>query len=161
LIRLELEDLSDVPDIGEYQVVLKNGDIEVMVLFFRDGVLHRTRGPALVDLNGKCRCEFYIDGQLHKDRDPAVIHGNGLFEFWTEGKRNRQDGPAITNLGVDDQIWVRDEKPCVSLKDISDKHLSNKEATEFFGDGHRLEDDEYWAAGNKLSKREWLKQIRN
>lgn len=45
--------------------------------------------------------------KLHRDKGPAVEHPNGLCEYYTNGKKNRLDGPAVENRhGGNLQFWI-------------------------------------------------------
>ncbi len=57
--------------------------------WYQDGMLHRTDGPAVEDINGnKC---WYQDGKRHREDGPAVEypptenHSNGYKEWWHQG----------------------------------------------------------------------------
>lgn len=44
---------------------------------------HRVDGPACEWLGNKY---WYKDGRLHRERGPAVIHADGSIEYWLDGK---------------------------------------------------------------------------
>ncbi|MHA6897985.1 hypothetical protein [Ralstonia pseudosolanacearum] len=53
--------------------------------FYRNGVLHREDGPAVV---GRDYQAWYRHGLLHREDGPAVIRGRGagaVEEYWFEG----------------------------------------------------------------------------
>jgi ubiquinone/menaquinone biosynthesis C-methylase UbiE len=69
--------------------------------YFRAGALDREDGPALIYPDGtKVHCRQNL---LHRDGGPAVERPNGdfddwhqgQFEYWQNGLRHREDGPAI------------------------------------------------------------------
>lgn len=68
--------------------------------WYKDGLLHRTRGPAMVyDGDGYKLRQYWINGKRHNPNGPAMvfIHSGGDFrrEWWINGKRHRADGPAV------------------------------------------------------------------
>lgn len=60
----------------------------------KDGCLHSFNDePAKVYYDIK---EWYCRGRLHRDNDkPARITEGGKMEYWVNGKRHRDLGPAI------------------------------------------------------------------
>lgn len=61
-------------------------------------ILHREDGPARVYKNGQE--EWYINGKRHREGGPAFV--NETFEEWfCEGKRHREDGPAFISKDSD------------------------------------------------------------
>jgi hypothetical protein len=58
----------------------------------KDGLWHRTDGPAIELVNGdKC---WYINGQRHRIDGPAYEYDNGKM-WWVNDKLHRTDGPAV------------------------------------------------------------------
>ena len=67
-------------------------DFSGITRFFKDGLLHRLDGPAIISPD---RAEYwYKDGKLHREGGPAVILSNGYKEWYKEGNIHREDGPA-------------------------------------------------------------------
>jgi hypothetical protein len=61
-------------------------------LWYKDDLLHRTDGPAVIGFNGY---EFWhFEGKPHRADGPAAIYA-GIEEWWFEGKLHRTDGPAV------------------------------------------------------------------
>lgn len=56
-------------------------------------VLHRTGGPAVINIDGSM--QYWVDGNRHREDGPAVILANGSLDYWVDGKRHRTDGPAV------------------------------------------------------------------
>jgi len=57
--------------------------------------------------------EFYYNSkkQLHRLDGPAVEDSNGGYKAWfINGKRHREDGPAITRLYGDKEWWINGKK---------------------------------------------------
>ena len=55
------------------------------VEYYKNGVLHREDGPALIKENGDK--EWYFNGVLHRDDGPAIELHNGERSWFTNGKR--------------------------------------------------------------------------
>ena len=72
----------------------------------RDGVLHRTDGPAVIWLSGGL--EWWEDGKRHRSGGPAVTKSDGV-EWWEHGKRHRTDGPAVTTSRGTFEWWLNGE----------------------------------------------------
>ena len=47
-------------------------------------------------------------GQYHRDFGPAIVRADGTQEWWRNGKRHREDGPAYVSGGI--QSWWRNDK---------------------------------------------------
>ena len=46
----------------------------------------------IVDNDGK---HWYLDGKRHREDGPAIEYSNGTKQWFVDGKRHRIDGPAI------------------------------------------------------------------
>ncbi len=53
--------------------------------------------------------EWYRDGKRHRDDGPAVEWADGHKEWWRDGKRHRDDGPAVERADGT-KVWCRDDK---------------------------------------------------
>lgn len=73
--------------------------------WFREGVLHKADGPAVVYADGSR--EWYREGVRDREDGPAVEHADGGREWWHEGELDREDGPAIEHLSGY-RAWYRD-----------------------------------------------------
>ncbi len=50
---------------------------------------------------------YYLDGRYHRDGDlPAISCVDGYQAWWRNGKRHRDNGPAIINDG--NEMWFKD-----------------------------------------------------
>ena len=38
---------------------------------------------------------WYLNGKRHREDGPAIIYPNGYKEWWLNGKYHREDGPAV------------------------------------------------------------------
>ena len=82
---------------GRYE---ENGD----VYWYKDDVLHREDGPAVVYAKGDKW--WYIDGLLHRRDGHAIERACGSKEWYVDGKCHRLDGPAIEWADGDREWWV-------------------------------------------------------
>lgn len=55
------------------------------------------------------RKEWWRDGMRHRDDGPAIEYANGPKEWWRDGKRHPEDGPAIEWSDLK-QSWFWDGK---------------------------------------------------
>jgi antitoxin component YwqK of YwqJK toxin-antitoxin module len=74
--------------------------------------------------------EYYIDGKRHREDGPAIIYyygnGNIFYEaYYLNGKYHREDGPAYVSYDRNGNIWYK----------------------------------EYWLNDKELTKEEWFNQI--
>ena len=54
--------------------------------------------------------EWFLDGKRHREDGPAYEHSNGTKEWWLNGQRHREDGPAkVTARGS--TSWYLNGKP--------------------------------------------------
>lgn len=53
---------------------------------------HREDGPAFKYFDGNK--EYFTNGKRHRDNGPAFIWGDN-YEYWVNGKLHRLDGPAL------------------------------------------------------------------
>ncbi len=53
------------------------------------------------------RQEWYKDGLLHREDGPAVIYNNGCIAYYQGGILHRTDGPAVIDLsGSQNKVWA-------------------------------------------------------
>jgi hypothetical protein len=92
------------------------------ITWTRDGVPHRTGGPAIIYPNR--RQSWYRRGIIHRDDGPAMICSDGGQWWCQHGEFHRDDGPArIYSDG--EQIWYRHGK----------RHRDGKPAVIYSGGG--------------------------
>ena len=75
---------------------------------------------------------WYLNGKRHREDGPAIEYTNGDKEWWINDKRHREDGPAIESNGS--KFWYLNDK----------LHRKDGPAIEYT-DGHK----EWWI-NNKL-----------
>lgn len=63
------------------------------IRWYKNGLNHRERGPAVIHGDGKM--EWYFNGKIHRDDGPAVIFPNGTLHWYKHGRIHREDGPAV------------------------------------------------------------------
>ena len=75
----------------------------------RDNIFHCEDGPAIKALNGDE--EWYYEGTKHRDGGPAVKDRWG--EYWfSNGLVHREDGPAVIRTNGDLQYWHYGQLHC-------------------------------------------------
>ena len=52
---------------------------------------------------------WYKEGKRHRDDGPAINYANGDKYWYKEGKRHREDGPAVEYPDGEIQYWLNDE----------------------------------------------------
>ena len=88
-----------------------------------------------VDENGNQY--WFKDGKRHREDGPAIIYANGDQYWYRNGKRHREDGPA----GIDadgDQYWYRDGK---RHREVDPAVMYSDGHHEWFKDGKRHRED--------------------
>ena len=63
--------------------------------------LHREDEPAVERVDGGYRA-WYLNGKRHREDGPAIVWASGDQMWWLNGERHRIDGPAI--------IWADSSK---------------------------------------------------
>lgn len=145
--------------------------------WYREGVLHREDGPAIIYESGaqkwykfgKCHREdgpalilsagiqeWHKAGEIHREDGPAIIHPNGNQFWYLLGKLHRKDGPAII-LSNGDQFWYHEGQ--LHRKDGPARILSDgTQEWYLFGKCHREDGpaviwshgSQYWYRGEKF-----------
>lgn len=77
-------------------------------MWYRNGKLHRTLGPA-VEYSDGTRW-WYRNGKRHRTDGPAVERNNGDRAWWLNGKLHRVDGPAIVYADGTRLWYLNDER---------------------------------------------------
>ena len=76
---------------------MKNGKVieeDGTVLYYKNDLLHREDGPALVTQD-KTQV-WYKNGEVHSyDNQPAIVSVDGFKSWYDTGIRHRSDGPAV------------------------------------------------------------------
>ena len=49
---------------------------------------------------------WYLNGKRHREDGPAVERVNGHKEWWLDGKRHREDGPALEGANGYKEWWL-------------------------------------------------------
>jgi hypothetical protein len=65
--------------------ILEVNGTDGMTRWYKDSVLHREGGPAIIGKNGYE--EWHLNGKLHRADGPAVIFENGTVGWWYGGDR--------------------------------------------------------------------------
>ena len=52
--------------------------------WFKNGVLHRVAGPAVVFSNGET--QWWVNGKIHREDGPAIEWNNGLKRWYWNGE---------------------------------------------------------------------------
>jgi hypothetical protein len=50
--------------------------------------------------------EWWLNGKRHREDGPAVEHADGYKSWWLKGKRHREDGPAVEYADGDKEWWL-------------------------------------------------------
>jgi len=73
--------------------------------WYKNGLLHRVSGYALIDINGNK--EWYRKGMLHRDNDlPAIEKISGVKFWYKHGIKHRDIGPAVVYKNVAKEFWI-------------------------------------------------------
>lgn len=69
-----------------------------------DGVLHNDKGPARVETkpDGSCVWRWFKRGVLHRIKEPAVVNTSGYKAWYKQGKFIKEENP-LKNLGEFDK----------------------------------------------------------
>ena len=54
--------------------------------------------------------EWYLNGVRHREDGPAFEYANGDKEWYLDGKIHREDGPAIEYTDGDKEWWLNNEE---------------------------------------------------
>lgn len=68
---------------------LKVDGLDGRTRYYKDGVLHRDDGPAIVGRDGYEA--WFKDGKSHREDGPAIIHPEAISSWWYEGHRINLD----------------------------------------------------------------------
>ena len=54
--------------------------------------------------------EWYLNGKRHREDGPAIEHPYGTKEWWLNGKLHREDGPAWEHPNGTKEWWLNNEQ---------------------------------------------------
>ncbi|WP_344341422.1 hypothetical protein, partial [Streptomyces rhizosphaericus] len=55
--------------------------------------------------------QWFVDGQRHREGGPARVYRDGASEWWLEGEKHRTNGPAVDDpLCGDPEFWVHGDR---------------------------------------------------
>lgn len=90
---------------NSYKIIeFDNGSIHYLNV---NNEYHCLDGPAIISPKTK---EWWIDGKRHRDNAPAIETSDGTEEWYKQDKLHREDGPAITYLNGD-KVWYVNGNP--------------------------------------------------
>ncbi len=78
------------------------------VLWYRYGLLHRDRAPAVEYPSGEQR--WYLWGRPHREDGPAISRPDGSQEWFRNGKPHREDGPATVSTSGTENYYLNGER---------------------------------------------------
>lgn len=127
---------------------------EAMV--FCDLGLGRISGPAEL---------WFEDGKLHRSDGPAITYADGTKEWWIRGRRHRQGAASVVvakgarwnNWQPVGHMSSRKRMPLTGPAELYYSHgqLHNVSGPALRAQGRR---DQYWLEGEKLTNHQWQKQ---
>ena len=50
--------------------------------------------------------EWWLNGKRHREDGPAIEYSSGTKSWWLNGKRHREDGPALEYPSGDKEWWL-------------------------------------------------------
>ena len=56
------------------------------------------------------KTEWYLNGKRHREDGPAIEWSDGDKEWYLNGKRHREDGPAIESSNGDKEWYLNGEE---------------------------------------------------
>lgn len=79
--------------------------------WYVEGVAHRADGlPAIIKDNGKTTY-YAVHGKYHREGGlPAICVANGRQEWYVDGKRHRENGPALIDPKRGNRYFLNDEE---------------------------------------------------
>jgi hypothetical protein len=116
----------EIPDYPDGPTVIRSDHLD-----YTREILHNPNGPAVIKPdgskewwlkgefknpndfpNGKIniedRIEYWENGSRHRDDGPAIIRQDGYKEYWKDGRRHRLEGPAV-EFPDGRVIWYADD----------------------------------------------------
>ena len=89
------------------------------VKYKKNGLLHRSCGPAIIEKDGTVG--WYYSGKLHRSCGPAIIEKDGTEGWYYKGKLHRYNGPAKV-LVDGTELWYH-HGTCLSNNDVKQRKL--------------------------------------
>ncbi len=97
-------------------LIHRDNDLPAMIgldeqIWYKEGLIHRDNDlPAVIIRNGQKQM-WYKNGVLHRVGKPAIIsqafsYDLAYEEWWNEGKKHREDGPAVTFSNGNKEYWL-------------------------------------------------------
>lgn len=82
--------------------------------------------------------EWFLNGERHREDGPAIELPGGAKKWFLNGKRHREDGPAVEYSNRDREWWLNGDKLTegefkARTQDTQTKELTTKEIEEFLG----------------------------
>jgi len=71
----------------------------------------------------KDRTEWHLNGKRHREDGPAIGWADGSRYWWLNGKRHREDGPAIEWSDGSKEWWLNG-------KELTEKEFNKKKSCE-------------------------------
>ena len=140
----------------KYEVIQENSEESVMSTANmigdkvwhskKNGLLHRTDGPAYIYANGDK--EWWVNGLRHRLDGPAVERVNGVREWWVNNKRHRTDGPAYDSNSI--KTWYQNDKL---------HRLDGPAVIHTFPGGNYPPQKHYYINGVEYEKEEYLNRV--
>lgn len=128
------------------KVIDEHGNIQ----YYKNNVLHRTDGPAVV-LQQCITQKWYLNGRLHRIDGPAIKTITGE-EWYLNGKRHRIGGPAWIKKSIYGQDGYLYQ--CWYVND--ELHREDGPASElFYLNNLKAGGSNFYLRGNILSELEW------
>jgi hypothetical protein len=98
----------------------------------------------LVNTNGDR--EWYQNGKRHREDGPAIEDANGYKAWYKNGKIHREDGPAVEDAGGD-KVWYQNGS-LHRLDGPAVEHASGSK--EWYIEGKELTEEEFNNRNNKV-----------
>ncbi len=86
--------------------------------WFKDGLLHRLDGPAIIYPEGNIA--WYKDGLYHRLDGPAVVWKSGTKFWYQDGLLHRLDGPAVELIDESQEWWYEGKLLVITSEVISE-----------------------------------------
>ena len=81
-----------------------------------------------------CEKEWWVNGKRHKEDGPAVFYKNKL-EWWSNGKRHNPVNPAVEYINGDKEWWFegkphKEDGPAIDFKEYKEWWIKGVEVDE-------------------------------